>query len=141
MSGAGRGDTLLPGHERALHPVQPRAEPTGDDIKPLPDLRVNVLADHRAIRPDGQMHEGGAVLAVLITAQHHRALAGHLVLVDVAVPRHLGLLTVGSADTATGRPAPSQDAGNRNRPWSRFRGRRSASRPAGSVASLEDAAF
>jgi hypothetical protein len=86
MGGAGRGNRLLAGHQGAFHAIEPRPEPAGDDLEPLLELGVNVLADNRPVRPGGQMHQAGLPVAVLVTAQHHGPLPGDLVLVDIAAP-------------------------------------------------------
>ena len=47
-----------------------------------------MLASHRPVRLDDQMHQGGLIAAVLIAAQYHTPLTGDLVLVEIAVTCH-----------------------------------------------------
>lgn len=86
MGGPGRGDRIFAGYESALHATDARPELAGDDLEPLFEPRVNVLADDRPVRPGGQMHQGGLPVTVLVTAQHHGPFPGDLVLVKIAKP-------------------------------------------------------
>jgi hypothetical protein len=86
VPGPRHGYRLLTGGKDPFGPVHACPEPAGDDLERLLEPRVNMLAGHRPVRLDDQMHQGGLVAAVLVAAQHHTPLAGDLVLVEIAVP-------------------------------------------------------
>jgi hypothetical protein len=45
-----------------------------------------MLTDDRRVRSGGQLYQGGLSVVVLVTAQHHDPLPGHLVLIEIATP-------------------------------------------------------
>jgi hypothetical protein len=47
---------------------------------------VDLLAHDHPARLDGQVHQAGPPVGVLVTARHHGPLAGDLVLVETAAP-------------------------------------------------------
>lgn len=49
MSDPGRSSRLLAGPQGALHAIDPRPEPAGEDQESLRELGVNVLADDRRV--------------------------------------------------------------------------------------------
>jgi hypothetical protein len=81
-----RSNRLLAGLQRALHAIDPRTDPAGDDPEPLPELGVNMLAVALPERLAGHRTHGGLTVAVLVTAPHHWPLSGDLVLVEIAAP-------------------------------------------------------
>ena len=65
--------------QRALDAVDPGVERPLEHEEALLQRRMQVLARDRAAGPHVQVHEQRLAGSILVAAQHHRPLAGHLV--------------------------------------------------------------